>query len=135
MPFGIGLALFGIPSKRSLLAMCALSVLIETAQFLVIPGRYSTIGDVITNSLGGALGFLIGRYALVLLRPPSRRIALALCAGWSALWLVIQAVTAFGFSPAIPQSEYYGQIAPHPEDVEPFSGRRHGREHRGCSVE
>jgi VanZ family protein len=102
--------------------MCALSVLIETAQFLVIPGRYSTIGDVITNSLGGALGFSIGLYAFVLLRPPSRRMALALCAGWSALWLAIQVVTAFGFSPAIPRSEYYGQLAPHHEDVEPFRG-------------
>ena len=122
VPLGIGIAFSGFPSKRALLAMCALSALIETAQFLVIPGRYSTIGDVLTNTLGGALGFAVGRYAFSLLRP-SRRIALALSMAWSAVWLAIQTISAFGFSPAIPKSEYYGQIAPRLGNFEQFHGR------------
>jgi hypothetical protein len=120
-PLGVGLALTGFPGKRALLGMCALSVLIEAAQFLVIPGRYSTIGDVLTNSLGGALGFAIGRYAPSLLRPPPR-VALALGLGWSAVWIAIQTISAFGLSPAIPRSEYYGQIARQLGDFEQFPG-------------
>jgi hypothetical protein len=122
VPLGVGLAACGVPGKRALIGMAALSVLIETAQFFVIPGRYSTIGDVVTNSLGGALGFAICRYATSWLRPPPRT-AIALSVSWSALWLAIQMVSAFGFSPAIPESEYYGQIAPLLGDFEQFRGR------------
>ena len=121
-PLGIGLALSGLSGKRALLGMCALSALIETAQFFVIPGRDATVGDVLTNTLGGALGFAIGRYASTLLRP-SPRIALALGLGWSAVWLAIQTISAFGFSPAIPRSEYYGQIARRLGNFEQFRGR------------
>jgi hypothetical protein len=121
VPLGIGLALSGWSAKRALIAMCALSVLIETAQ-LVIPGRDSTLGDVLTNSFGGALGFAIGRYAFALLRP-SPRLALALCIGWSALWLGIQTISGFGLSPAIPTANYYGQIAPRLGNFEQFHGR------------
>jgi VanZ family protein len=121
VPLGVGLALSGWPAKRALLCMCALSVLIETAQ-LVIPGRDSTLGDVLTNSFGGALGFAIGRYAFTLLRP-SPRIALALCMGWSAVWLGIQTISGFGLSLAIPNSEYYGQIARRLGNFEQFRGR------------
>lgn len=122
VPLGIGLAFIGFPGKRAVLAMFALSALIETAQFLVIPGRYSTIGDVLTNTLGGVLGFAVGRYAFTLLRP-SPRIAVALCIGWSAVWLTVQTISAFGFSPAMPTSEYYGQIAPRLGNFEQFRGR------------
>jgi hypothetical protein len=121
VPLGIGLVLSGWSAKRALIAACALSVLIETAQ-LAIPGRDSTLGDVLTNSFGGALGFAIGRYAFVLLRP-SPRLTLALCIGWSALWLGIQAISAFGMSPAMPTTNYYGQIAPRLGGLEQFHGR------------
>jgi hypothetical protein len=121
MPLGIGLAFSGMRAKRAILAMCALSALIETAQLLVIPGRYSTLGDVITNSVGGALGFAIGLYAFALLRP-SLRGGVALSVVWAAFWLAIQTAVAFGFSPAIPSSELYGEIAPRLGNLEPFRG-------------
>jgi hypothetical protein len=121
VPLGIGLALSGWSAKRALIGMCVLSVLIETVQ-LVIPGRDSTIGDVLTNSVGGALGFAIARYAFTLLRP-SPRIALALCVGWSAVWLAVQTISAFGLSPVFPKSDYYGQIAPRLGNFEQFQGR------------
>jgi hypothetical protein len=121
MPLGIGLSLSRIPGKRALFGMFALSVLIETAQYFVIPGRYSTIGDVLTNTLGGALGFAISQYAFSLLRPPPR-LALVLSFAWTVLWLGIQTTSAYGFSPAIPRSGYYGEIAPSLGDFEQFHG-------------
>jgi VanZ family protein len=110
VPLGIGLALSGLPAKRALLAMCALSTLIEATQFLAIPGRYSTIGDVLTNTLGGALGFAIGRYAELWLQPPPP-IARNLAVGWATIWLAIQVISNFGFALSLPDSQYYGQIA------------------------
>jgi VanZ family protein len=110
VPLGIGLALSGVPGKRAVLAMCVLSTLIETAQFLVISGRDSTLGDILTNTFGGALGFVTGRYPRVWLRPPPR-IARTLVVAWAILWLAIQIVSNFGFTLSIPQSVYYGQIA------------------------
>jgi hypothetical protein len=121
LPLGIGLAISGFSGKRAVILMFALSALIETAQ-LFIPGRDSTIGDVLTNSLGGALGFALAQYTVILLRPPTR-IAMALTVGWSAVWLAIQTASAFGFSPAFPRSPYYGQIARCLGNFEQFRGR------------
>jgi hypothetical protein len=120
-PLGLGLALSGLPPKRAILGMCALSVLIETTQFFAITGRFATVGDVITNSIGGALGFAIGFYAPVLLRPASRA-ASNLSLAWSVLWLAIQAISSFGFSTAIPRSEFYGEIAGRFGGFEQFRG-------------
>jgi hypothetical protein len=121
-PLGLGLALARYPGKRALVAMCALSAFIEIAQLLVIPGRYSSIGDVMTNTAGGAIGFAVGRYAWSLIRP-SPRVALALTAGWAALWLGVQAISAFGFAPDIAPAAYYGQIAPDLGNFKPFRGK------------
>ena len=120
-PLGLGLALSGLPAKRAILGMCALSVLIETAQFFAITGRFATVGDVITNSVGGALGFAIGLYAPALLRPASR-VAVNLSLAWSVLWLAIQTISSFGFSAAIPRSDFYGEIAGRFGDFEQFRG-------------
>jgi hypothetical protein len=122
LPLGIGLALSGLPWKRALLGTFLLTALIEIGQFFVIPGRYSAIGDVLANTIGGALGFAIVRHAISLLRP-SWRTALALSVCWSVVWLAIQAVSGYGFSPTIPRSEYYGQIARRLENLDQFRGR------------
>lgn len=122
VPLGIGLALSGIAPRRAIIFMCALSVSIETAQLLVVSGRNATIGDVLTNTLGGALGFAFARNFFTLLRPPPRT-ALVLTIGWSAFWLAIQAVFSFGFTPALPRSQYYGQIARCLGDANPFTGQ------------
>jgi len=96
VPLGIGLALSAVPGKRALLA--------------VIPGRDSTLGDVLTNTVGGALGFAIAAHARLLLQPPPR-IATNLVAGWAVVWLTIQAISSYGFAVTLPHTQYFGQIA------------------------
>lgn len=110
VPLGVGLALSGLRGKSALIAVFALSALIETAQLLLISGRDSTIGDVLTNTLGGALGFAIVRYHAVWLRP-TPRVARNLAFGWATIWLIVQIVSNYGFTLSLPQSLYYGQIA------------------------
>lgn len=121
VPLGVGLFLAGVPVHRALLAMCVLSASIETAQYFVIAGRYASIGDVLTNSGGGAIGFALGRYTSALVRPSSR-LALVSIGVWAVVWVATQTIAAFGFSPEIPRSEYYGQLAPHLGNYEHFNG-------------
>ena len=121
VPLGVGLALSGVGAKRAIIGMFLLSGFIELAQ-LVIPGRDSTIGDVLTNTLGGALGFALARSAYSWL-DPSPAMARTLSATWSILWLAIQTVSAFGFSPVLPHSQYYGEIAPMLGGFDQFRGR------------
>jgi hypothetical protein len=110
VPLGVGLALTGVIGTRAAIAMCALSALIEITQFFLIPGRDSTIGDVVTNTFGGILGFAIARYPGLWLCP-SPQIARKLVVAWAILWLTIQVVSNFGFAPSLPGTQYYGQIA------------------------
>ena len=111
VPLGVGISLLDVPAKRAILMMCVLSVLIETAQLFVIPGRDGTIGDVLTNTLGGTLGFAASRDARIWLRPSPRH-ATILVVGWAGTWLAIQTISSFAFVPSIPESQYYGQLAP-----------------------
>jgi len=122
VPLGVGLALLDVPAKRAILMMCVLSVLIETAQLFVIPGRDGTIGDVLTNTLGGTVGFAASRNARIWLRPSPRH-ATILVVGWAGMWLAIQTISSFAFVPSIPESQYYGQLAPSLGNFAVFPGR------------
>jgi VanZ family protein len=110
VPLGVGLALGGARGKNALIWVFALSALIETAQLFLISGRDSSVGDVLTNTLGGALGFAIGRYHALWLRPPTL-VARNLALGWATIWLIIQTISSYGFTLSLPHSQYYGQIA------------------------
>lgn len=109
-PLGVGLAMTGSSAKRSVLAMCALSVAIELAQ-LAIPGRDSTIGDVVFNTLGGGLGYLLFHFRGPLLKPAPRT-ATRLAAIAGGLWLLAQIAFAFSLRVTLSDRDYYMQIAP-----------------------
>lgn len=110
VPLGVGLALAGIRWNRALLTVCALSVMVETAQHFFVSGRDGSLSDVLTNTVGGALGFAVARSAAIWLRP-APRIAAILGFGWCAIWLTIQAISSLAFAPSIPDSSYYGEFA------------------------
>jgi hypothetical protein len=122
IPLGVGLALSGVQGKKALMWVFALSALIETAQLFFIPGRDSTIGDVLTNTLGGGLGFAIVRFYPLWLRPASR-VARNLCLGWASIWLTIQIVSIYGFTLSLSHSQYFGEIARELGDFAVFPGR------------
>jgi hypothetical protein len=122
IPLGVGLALSGVPWKRAALTACALSLTVETTQFFFISGRDATLGDVVTNTIGGIVGYELTRNLRIWLQP-APGIAAILCLGWCAVWLAIQSVSSFAFAVSEPDSKYYGQIARQLRDFAVFPGR------------
>src|SRR4051812_49397465 len=122
MPMGLGLGLAGVRATRAIASMATLSAVIEAAQFFFISGRDATIGDVLMNAVGGALGFFFAVHIGTLIFP-ARRKAVALAMSWSATWIVLQIISSYGFAAAIPRSQYYGQLARRLGDFEVFRGK------------
>src|SRR5205814_1956868 len=87
---------------------------------LGIPGRESSLGDVITNTAGAFVGMVVYSSWRVLLFPASAH-ARRFAVGASVLWLVMALGTMWCFEPAPSDRTYYGQWAP--EDVYPATFR------------
>lgn len=121
IPLGVGLALSGLRWPRAVAFMCGLTVSVEAAQLFFIAGRDASIGDVITNTIGGSLGFALASNSEPWLQPDYRG-ALRLTVASALVWLAIQAITAFAFALSIPDSQYYGQIARELGDFAVFRG-------------
>ncbi|MEB3882589.1 VanZ family protein [Lyngbya sp. CCY1209] len=71
VPFGFGLSAYLYPRKLGLwgslitvaIASCLLSVTVEIVQ-IFLPSRFPTLSDIILNTLGGTLGFLLLKIGL-----------------------------------------------------------------------
>ena len=104
-PLGVGLALLGVPLLPAVFLAGALSASIETLQYTLIAGRDGTLGDVVTNTAGAAVGV-----ALVLWRvnplAPTPVVARWLRAVAIVAWLLVAAVTSVGFGPSTPRGPY-----------------------------
>ena len=59
VPFGAALGLYDVSLRAALLAGVALSGAIEIAQFTVVPGRTSSVDDLVLNTVGAVLGYLL----------------------------------------------------------------------------
>jgi hypothetical protein len=110
VPLGVGLSLSGLSPWKAGLISFGLSLSIETAQALIVRGRDTTLSDILTNTSGGVIGYWSARTAPAWLAP-SRKRAAWLAATWGAIWLLIQLVSSYSFSPSLPPSQYHGQIA------------------------
>ncbi|HJQ10605.1 MAG TPA: VanZ family protein [Gemmatimonadaceae bacterium] len=122
IPLGVGLSLAGARARHVVLSGLLLSALIETAQLTVIAGRDATVGDIIANTCGAALGYAAANYSVVLFRP-SARAAMALIGAWSFVWLALSAALSFAFVQAVPGSYFYGQLGRRLGNFDWFNGQ------------
>ncbi len=110
VPLGIVFRLARIPPFPAILGILATSFVIEVLQ-LIIPGRITSIDDLISNTVGGILGFVVGGHLRAIVAPRARHAAsAAIAAGvfalvvlWGTLWL---------FEPAPTDHPYWGQFSP-----------------------
>lgn len=105
-----------------LLMASATSAGVELLQFTTIPGRDAALGDLVANTLGGALGALLGKGWRALVWPTpavARRLALGWGMGIAAL-LVAGSVL---LQPSLPGGQWYGQWATEIPEAGWFDGR------------
>ncbi|HJP60835.1 MAG TPA: VanZ family protein [Gemmatimonadaceae bacterium] len=121
-PLGVALAMRNWRAATALSAIVALSIGIEITQFFFITGRDASIGDVLANSCGGAIGYVVTR-SFGTWHKPSYRAAFLLFSGWALFWLALQAAVSYSFTPEFPASRYYGQIARVFGYMAPFEGQ------------
>lgn len=121
LPLGVALALLPWSARRTAVAAALLSTGIEFTQGFV-PGRYSSLPDVVLNTLGALLGVALVRSAPRWL-DPSPRVAgrLSLAASLAAAGVV--ALSSSLLAPSIPPSPLFGQWTPTPSHLRPFAGR------------
>jgi len=122
IPLGAGLLLAGFSWRRTVVLAGILTCLIELLQMGVIAGRDASLGDVLANTLGGALGALLAAAWRGFVFPTERRARrLALAYALGLLW--VWAGTAWALGPALPQGvRWYGAWAPEFDNFERFAG-------------
>jgi VanZ like protein len=126
LPFGAMLAVLQVQRRRAWLTGALFSSFIECAQ-LFVPGRDSSIGDVLANTAGTAAGFALAGWLLSQLasrdrtpRPSSLPYAL----GAAALVPVFVGATGFLLQPSFPADvTYFGQWTPDLGSMEWYRGR------------
>ncbi|MDQ2767368.1 MAG: VanZ family protein, partial [Gemmatimonadota bacterium] len=110
IPFGMGLRLAGMSRRRVFAIALVTTVTVELLQYW-IPGRDSSLGDVITNSWGAFVGAICADIWRVVLLP-SRRAATRLATGWTLLWVVLLTVSAELAHISLPSTRYWGEWKP-----------------------
>lgn len=119
-PMGLILGRLGISITMALGVGVAFSGGIETLQ-LFIPGRSSTLRDVLANTMGCGLGAALGASFPALLQP-GRRLVLLMAASGSALLSAV-ALTGLLSRFAPPTSgDYFGQWVTDRSDLEQWRG-------------
>ncbi len=120
VPLGLGLGLLRWRTVPAWLFGTGLSTAIELAQ-LMIPGRWPSIGDMVFNGVGTAVGCFLVVMAPRWLSPPTRSAPWwSLAAGGLAGLTFV--MTAFMFAPSFPRTVYWGQWTPTLEGLELYDG-------------
>jgi len=124
VPLGAALVFFGHSVRRAVLVAFLATFAVESLQFTVVAGRDASLGDLITNTLGAALGAMLVATWRRWLRP-RRRTAQRLAGGAALAALLVLALTAAALRPSVPPPPYYGQYAPMRLTLVPFDGQVH----------
>ncbi len=121
IPLGLGLRWSGLSRRGAQLIVTATTITIELLQWKFIAGRDASLSDVLTNSLGGALGIgLADTWPQLLLPAPwaARQILLVMAAAFVTVW----GGTARALSPALPATRWFSQLAPEGVYLDDFRG-------------
>ncbi len=121
LPLGFAFALASGRRWGSVLACVAVTTFIESMQVRVVPGRDSSLSDLLANSLGGLLGVELAVRRALLLRPRGRAATVLATAGAAAFGL-LTTLTSLGLRPASIPWSLWIQWTPERASFEPFTG-------------
>lgn len=121
VPFGIGLRLAGVRRYRVIAISLCLTAAVELLQMHIIAGRDASLGDVITNTLGGALGVaLVDSWRMWILPTPKQ--ARRQLWGGAVVWIAILATTVWALHRSLPDTTLWGQWDPEILHFDRFTG-------------
>lgn len=111
IPLGLGLGMAGIRPRAAILIAALTTLTVELLQLGIVAGRDASLSDLVTNTLGAAIGIVLARrWRDVVLPTPG--IGAGLTAVWAALVLVVIAGTGLAVAPSMPDPPYWGQWTP-----------------------
>ena len=124
MPLGAAAGLAGRSTRTALLVGAILSGGVEAAQMTLIPGRDASLGDLLFNTTGAALGVLLLRSANAWLRFP-QQIAARMSLLSATLVLLMIGLTGFLFVPQPQSGTYYTMWRPLLLHLDPYPAPVH----------
>ncbi len=104
LPLAVGLRLAGWRWIQVVAASALLSFTVETLQLVAIPGRDSSLSDLLTNTTSGAIGGAVTPF-LRAAADPTPRLARLLLGSGCLLWLAILGLSAWLLAPWAPRGE------------------------------
>ncbi|MGH7622595.1 MAG: VanZ family protein, partial [Gemmatimonadaceae bacterium] len=110
VPLGMGLRLAGVSRRRSFAIGLVTTITVELLQYW-IPGRDTSLGDVITNSFGGLVGIVCADVWRVIILP-SRREAVRIASGWVVVWMAVLFASGVLAHISLPATSAWGVWAP-----------------------
>jgi len=122
VPLGFALLLATERRRTSLFACVATTLAIELLQVRLVGGRDASMGDLLANTLGGAVGVALGWWRAVFLFPRpngARRLAIL----WAVVFVTACSLTSAGLRPATVPRSLWVQWTPPRRGFEPFTGR------------
>ncbi len=120
-PLGLALHHGDHSLRRAAAVAFGLTLGIEVFQFLFLPGRFAALGDLVANTSGGVLGWILGRtWPLIATPAPAiaRRLAVLTLSGVALIFWV----TGWLLQPSLPVSTWFGQWRPELGQFDQFMG-------------
>jgi hypothetical protein len=122
LPFAIGLRLAGETWKRTVLAVFLTSFSVELLQYWLVPGRDTSLSDLLTNTFSGVIGATIATY-LPRWSSPDARSARLLAVAWLGIILVVLFCWAWLLAPGVPSGQLMSRWAHEAPGRDVFKGR------------
>lgn len=124
-PLGVALALHGMGPWRGAGLSLLASFLVELLQWRLIPGRDASVGDLLANTLGGALGCAITSAFLHLRRRSPALAFRSLALATAAAWIAGACAASWALRPSPMGGIVWVQLSLPRRGFEPFEGQVH----------
>ena len=110
VPFGLAMFALGWPWRRCIAIALATTICIELLQVRIVSGRDASLRDVLSNTIGGSLGWWLGPFVRSMTLPTARGARrLAVC--WLAVLATTSWVGAWCTIPSFTAMPWWGQFA------------------------
>jgi hypothetical protein len=121
VPYGVALYLLLGSRWRPIVISALTSLTIELLQLSVIPNRDTSIGDLTSNTLGGALGVVLASQWRTWILP-TPQVAKRLSEIGVIVWFALLCLSGWALQPAPTDSPWYGQWVPQLAQFGTFRG-------------